>query len=219
MPRGFIWLLLIVGFLLLLVGGATTSIPLLVIGIAMIGVGLFIGLRPGGILSKEEVIDNWSTLIENAHGKAEEVFNGTQGFLDQSKAPNLKIERRKLAPGFLRGLLGVERDFLVVVEHANPRLGPYQVFLNARDYGISLAIDWHLTFRPSIWQALASLLPGTHSGRNPLVELDLFDQQDLRAYTTNCHHCLLKSVDSLMLSLSQDPSKIDRKSRGFLGIS
>jgi hypothetical protein len=51
------------------------------------------------------------------------------------------------------------------------------------------------------------------------LDLDLFDEQDLRAYVTNAHHCLLEAVNKLMLDLNQDPSKIDRKSRGFLGIS
>jgi len=41
----------------------------------------------------------------------------------------------------------------------------------------------------------------------------------LRAYTTNAHHCLIKAVEKLMTNLNQDTSKIDRKSRGFLGIS
>jgi len=49
--------------------------------------------------------------------------------------------------------------------------------------------------------------------------LDFFDEQDLRAYVTNAHKCLQKAVDKLMLEFNQDPSKIDRKSRGFLGIS
>ena len=35
---------------------------------------------------------------------------------------------------------------------------------------------------------------------------------------TNAHHCLLVAVDEVMVSLNQDPSKLDRKSRGFLGI-
>ena len=51
------------------------------------------------------------------------------------------------------------------------------------------------------------------------LDLDLFDTQDLRTYVTNAHHCLLDSVDKLMVSLNQDPSKLERKSRGFLGIS
>ncbi|MEW6675409.1 MAG: hypothetical protein AB1348_05320, partial [Nitrospirota bacterium] len=52
-----------------------------------------------------------------------------------------------------------------------------------------------------------------------IIRLDLFDQQDLTAYVTNAHHCLIEAVEKLMLNIGQDPSRIDRKSRGFLGIS
>jgi hypothetical protein len=52
-----------------------------------------------------------------------------------------------------------------------------------------------------------------------LDELNLFNKQDLTAYVTCVHHCLLEAVEKLMLGMDQDPSKIDRKTRGFLGIS
>ena len=57
------------------------------------------------------------------------------------------------------------------------------------------------------------------AGNAGLLDLDFFDLQDLKAYVTNAHHCVLDAVDKLLLELSQDPSKIERKSRGFLGIS
>lgn len=50
------------------------------------------------------------------------------------------------------------------------------------------------------------------------MEVDIFDQQDLRAYVTVTHHCLLKAVESLMKDLGQDFSKIERKSKGFLEV-
>ncbi|MCX5991190.1 MAG: hypothetical protein NTZ04_02495 [Chloroflexi bacterium] len=56
-------------------------------------------------------------------------------------------------------------------------------------------------------------------GVRSALDLNLLDQQDLRAYIINAHHCLLKAVDKLMLDLHQEPSKIERRSRGFLGIS
>ncbi len=80
-------------------------------------------------------------------------------------------------------------------------------------------MDWHLTYRPNLLQALLSLIPYIDVIPQTLSKLDLFDQQDLRDYVTNCHHCLLKSVEKLMVDLHQDPARIDRKSRGFLGIS
>jgi hypothetical protein len=64
-----------------------------------------------------------------------------------------------------------------------------------------------------------SLLLARIGLQNPLLDLDVFDQEDLRAYATNAHHCLLKAVENLMLSMEQDPSRIERRSRGILGIS
>lgn len=57
------------------------------------------------------------------------------------------------------------------------------------------------------------------NGQSGLMELDLFDTQDLTAYVTNAHHCLLEAVERVMSELGQDPSGIERKSRGFLGVS
>ena len=54
---------------------------------------------------------------------------------------------------------------------------------------------------------------------NPLIELDLFDQQDLRVYVTNAHRCFMKAVEQLMRGMNQDTSTLERKSKGFLGIS
>ncbi len=123
------------------------------------------------------------------------------------------MERQKLAPGIIKGILGVKRDFFVVTPLDNPRLEPFKLFLNARDYGNNLDVSWYVTYKPGALRlrrlTAASIVGG----------LDLFDQQDLRAYVTNAHHCLLKAVEKLMVGLNQDPSEIERKSRGFLGIS
>ncbi len=190
------------------------------------------------ILRKEEVIDSWSVLIEGGQGRAEEIFANTDNFIAETKAPNLKRERKKLSPQILRGLFGVKRDFLVITEVGNRRLRPYQIFIGARDYGNNLDVSWYLTCRPRFLHRLLALLlfipilnflllPFALVGyvtsmvreRRGGLDLDLFDEQDLRAYATNVHHCLLKAVERLMLDLHQDPSKIDRRSRGFLGIS
>lgn len=190
------------------------------------------------IVRSQEVIDSWSVLIEDACGKADEVFAGTEGFIVQSKAPNVKTRKKKIAPGIIRRLAGHKRDFLIVTENGNARLKPYQMFIGARDYGNNLDVSWYLTFRPSFWEKffavwfaipilnwLALPFAWGWSARRMVrerrggLDLDFFDEQDLRAYVTNAHHCLLKAVDELMVKLHQDPSKIERRSRGFLGIS
>ncbi|MFZ6016294.1 MAG: hypothetical protein ACOYU0_01510, partial [Nitrospirota bacterium] len=130
--------------------------------------------------------------------------------------------------------------FLVVTETGNPRLKPFKMFINARDYGNNLDVSWYLTYKSGFWRCLlyfllripilnlmflpyALLAAGAvmiqERRVTPSAYLDLFDEQDLRAYVTNAHHCLIEAVEKLMLNIGQDPSKIDRKSRGFLGIS
>ncbi len=219
MPKAAIWALIGFGFFLFIVGGIFGKAVIWFIGLVMIVSGLYGGLGPDGILRKDQVLDTWATLIEKAQGRSETIFQDTKFFIEDSKAPSLKIDRLSMAPGIVAGLMGKKREFLVVIDQENLRLKPYQIFMNARDYGDNLDISWFLTFRPTLWQAILSLLPYVNVIPKVLSDLDLFDQQDLRVYTTNAHHCLLKAVEKLMADLHQDISKIDRKSRGFLGIS
>ena len=190
------------------------------------------------IVKREEVIESWSVLIGGGQGRAEEIFNNTDNFITQTKVPNVKKERKKLAPSLIRGIFGTKRDFLIVTETGSPRLKPFQMFIGARDYGDNLDVSWYLTYKAGFWVrvlafflmipvvnilfapfALISGITSMVRERRGGLDLDLFDEQDLRAYVTNAHHCLLEGVEKLMVDLHQDPSKIDRKSRGFLGIT
>ena len=218
MSKSAIVALIIVGFIFLFLGMAFNRY-LFMIGLVAIIAGFVIGVGPNGVLRKEQVRDSWSTLIENAHGKAEEIFRNAEAFIKGNNVPSLVMEKKSIAPGFVKSVLGSAREFLVVIYAGNFRIKPYQLFVNARDFGNNLDVSLYMTYRPSMWQALALLTPFVGAASQALSELDLFDQQDLRAYGTIVHHAVLESVDKLMFDLKQDPSKIDRKSRGFLGIS
>ena len=219
MTRGVIWFLFVFGIFLLIIGGLLPGFHIFKsIGILMILAGLAIAARLA-TLKKEEVIDNWSILIENGNGRAEDIFRDTNSFILETKAPAIAIKREEISPSMLKGVLGRKRDFLTVVDKRNIRLKPYKIFINARDYGKNLDVSWYLTFKPELWKRILALFPFVSIVPKKLSDLDIFDQQDLRAYATNAHHCVIKAVEKLMLSLGQDPAKIDRKSRGFLGIS
>lgn len=219
MGKTAIWALVGIGFLLLLLGSVSRSNSGEIIGLLMVSGGFYLALSPGGILRKEQVIDKWSILIENAQGNAKMVFKETENFIKKSKAPLIEMNMRTMSPGTLKGLMGIERDFLEITDHENIRMAPYQIYMNARDYGINLDVSWYLTFRPTWWHSLLSMIPFVSMMPKTLNDLDVFEQQDLTVFATNAHHCLLKTVEKLMVSLHQDPSKIDRKSKGFLGIS
>jgi hypothetical protein len=206
------------GLLIALFGLLLRSGTAVFIGLALTGVALWIGLATN-IIRAEDVLDNWSVLIEHGRGRVREIFDNTLAYLKQSEVPNVAVDQRQLAPGFVRGLLGEVREFLVVSETKNPRLAPYQMFVNVRDYGVNLDVNWYLTYRLAPWQLVALYLLWFVPVPNPTQSLDLFDLQDLRAYVTNAHHCLLRAVQNLVLALEQDPEQIERRSRGFLGIS
>lgn len=218
MPKPVMSFLLVVGFLFF-IGGIVSSKYLAIFGIAMMGVAIYMAIKPDGILRRDQVEDSWSTLIENAQGKAEGIFRDTEAFIKENNVDPLCITKESIAPGFVKSMFGKAREFLVVVYSGSFRLKPYQIFVNARDFGNNLDVSWYLTYRPSIWQSLASLIPFVKVASEYLRELDLFDQQDLRAYATVVHRSVTKSVEKLMIDLKQDPSKLERKSRGFLGIS
>ena len=121
-------------------------------------------------MRKEQVVDDWGILIGHAQGRKEEVLEGTQKLIEETEVPGLRMERKQLSPGLVRAIMGEKRDFLVVTEVGNPRLSPYQMFICARDYGTNLQVSWYLTFRPSLWRALLSLIP--LSASSPYSVLD-----------------------------------------------
>jgi hypothetical protein len=219
MLKTIIKILVGLGIIFLLLSAFIEDVGTLILAIIFLGVGLYLGFKPGGILRKEQVIDSWGILIEDDQGKANEVFQDTENFIRESKAPAIGMKIKKMSPGIIKGVLGIQRDFLVVINQERIRLGPYQIFINARDYGNNLSVSWYLTYKPSILTAILSLIPFIMLIPQSLSDLDLFDQQDLIDYTSNCHQCLLKAVEKQMMSLNQDFSKIEKKSRGFLGIS
>ena len=171
----------------------------------------------GKTLQDEKIIDRWSMIIENGKGKAEQVYKDTGSFIEKSESPGTAIEDVKIRPSWLKGLFGVERDYLMVT---NDGLNDYRMYIGARDYGNHLDVSWYLTCEPGFFKrTLSDVLTKGASDKAMSFNLDLFQQQDLNAYATVVHHCLLKAIEKMMSNLGQDPSKIDRKSKGFLGIS
>lgn len=227
-PRFLAWVMFFVGIIVFLIGIPHFIFSLVfwsffrvfrIEGIAMMIVGAivaYIGYKNTGfILKREEIIDRWGVLIENSKGRADDIFSDTEGFIRKSEAPKVAVERREIAPTIAKDILGVRRNFLVLTDFENPKLVNYKTFICARDYGNNLDVSWYLTYKLSLLEAILSIIfRGKYTPK-----LDLFDEQDLRAYVTNAHHSLLKAVEKVMLKLDQDPSKIDRKSKGFLGVS
>lgn len=169
------------------------------------------------VLKDEKILDSWSLLIENAQDKKEDIYRRVSEFLKDSDVPGIKTEMVKVSPGGLGGVFSKHRDYLMI---SNEALKDYKIYIGARSYGKNLDVSWYLCCEPGIFKStLSSFLTRGASDKALSFMLNVFQQQDLLAYTTLVHHCLLKAVEEIMMGLGQDFSKIDRKSRGFLGIS
>lgn len=209
MKKTIVLFLLILGLAFLIISTKTGTVFL-----ALAAVGIFIIV----VERKAEILDNWSALIRGAQGQRDQVITTTKELINISKAPSIEMKEEKVGPGLAPTTFGETREFLIVADKRNLKLGCFKAYVNANDYGDGLFVSWYLTYMPDVWQTLASLIPGAGKVIG-LDELNLFNKQDLTAYVTCVHHCLLEAVDKLMLGMNQDPSKIDRKTRGFLGIS
>lgn len=154
--------LLILGLILVIVGIAL-AFPLPNVAAAFGGWGIFfiilgIPLTATNLILKHHIIENWAYLIEGAQGKREEIYKGTEDSLKKSGVSSIEMERRELMPGVLRGIFGRRREFLVVKDK-HFRLKPYQLLVNARDYGNDLDVVWYLTYRLSFTRWLLSVIP------------------------------------------------------------
>lgn len=171
--------------------------------------GLFLIFYLGSVerLRRDQVVDRWDILIDGGQGRRDEIMAVTTTRIDSQGLPQIQHETRELATSYLRA---ETRPFLVVSHADNRRLRGYRMHVNVRDYGTTLQANWYLSYHRGFFE---KMLP------NPIVTLDLFDEQDLRAYVGVVHHCFLAAVVDLMVGLGQDTSKLERSSKGFLGIS
>jgi hypothetical protein len=182
------------------------------LGIAFLIIVVFISNK------EPEILENWSCLISGAQGKGDQIMIATEELVASTKAPSVEMLEESVGPSLSKTVFGDVRKFLVCINKIGLKFRSYKIFINANDYGKNLFVSWYLTHKPDWWETLILLLPGEKQILN-FEKLNLFDRQDLTAYASNVHQCFLAAVDKLLLELKQDPSKIDRKTKGFLGIS
>jgi hypothetical protein len=209
MLRMLFWLFLLLALISALISKSTIILFLV---LAAVVAAIAVGVR------KAQILEEWSVLISGAEGQMTKVISNVKELLNARKVPTIEMKEEKVGPELTPVAFGETRDFLIIIDRRTLKLANFKIYINAIDYGNSLFVSWYLTYLPDVWQTLVALLPGTRKIIG-LDELDLFNRQDLTAYVTCVHKCVQEGVDRLILEMGQDPSKIDRCSRGFFGIS
>ncbi len=170
-------------------------------------------------LKEGKILDSWASLLTSCQDEEEQLFQMVEERLAALEAPGVTWKRETVAPGFLKALKGKRRDFILV---SNQGFSDYLVCIGIRGYGTSLDVSWYLIVSAkSLIMRLLSHIPFVGMFLRligQVRDLDVFDQQDLRAYLTASHHAVRRSVEKLIEEKKLD-IEIDWKSRGMFGVA
>lgn len=171
------------------------------------------GVSSGTVrLDDQKIKERWGQIIEHANGKAESVYKMMQQFLQEAQPPGVGWDFIDVKTT----LFGSRRQYLRVT---NQSLKDFRIYVGARDYGSHLDVQWYMTVEPGFLKSAVSRAMAGEGGEQALSwALNIFDQQELSAYASTVHSCLLKAVDIVAKELGQDPTKFNRKSKGFLEV-
>jgi hypothetical protein len=160
------------------------------------------------VLDNDRVISSNTYMVEGGAGREQWVLSETEKLIIESHMPGVKTEQKDVSPG----MFGEKRKFLVVT-HA--RYKQYVMFISARSFGEHLDASWFLTVEPSFFKRMVS----THATGNPTAlsqKIDVFSQQDVRAFETVSSECFKKVLNTLHEELQLDPSALNSDNKGFL---
>jgi uncharacterized membrane protein len=163
-------------------------------------------------LNDQKIQERWGQIVEHGNGRADAIYKMTQEFLKEGQIPGVAWEFTDVKTG----IFGSKRVYLLVTNEA---LKDFRMYIAARDYGSYLDVQWYMTVEPGFLKSTISRAIAGEGGEQAMSwALNIFDQQELSAYATTVHSCLLKAVDTVRKELGQDPSKFNRKSKGFLEV-
>lgn len=150
-------------------------------------------------LKEGKIIDQWSTLIEQCQGHGEGLLQVVEANLKAYEAPDVNWKRESVAPGWIKGLFGKRRVYLLLTHE---RVHDYLMCIRARHYGTNLDVSWYLTgSTKSVLVRALSQVPGVRGCGRHVRRLPI--DRCLRPAGPQClrysrHHSVLKAVEELM---------------------
>jgi len=165
-------------------------------------------------LKEETILNQWNMLVDGAAGRSSEVYSDIEQRLRAAKIPGectWTVEEVKSAGWFAK----VRREFLLV---RLDQFRDYRNYVGVRDYGTHLDLCRFLTVEPGFLKCELSKAVTGGEDRALSVPKNILIEQDLTAWVTVVHHCVLDGVKALMTKLGQDPAGIRRETKGFLQV-
>lgn len=166
-------------------------------------------------LPVDAVVETWGVLIPGQAAKAKEIYPLVQKTIAQvtsgaGQGPwdQIKTQVQDVAgSGGLLGMLSAKRNRLVI------EWSPYKIYVGSRAYGHDLDVNWNLTFEQGFFSKFLQDSTGLS-----LSSLNAFQVEDLRAFASLVHRGVTTAVDTIMQQAGLDTSKINKSTKGFLGI-
>jgi hypothetical protein len=153
-------------------------------------------------------------LVDGAAQRANEVLDDIQARLTAARIPgNCEWSIEEVVSG---GLLSrTKREFLIV---RLDQFSDYRNYVGVRPYGTHLDCCRFLTVEPGFFKRQLSQALTGGEDRVFSVPKNLLVEQDLHAWVTIVHHCVLDGVKALYTKLGHDPAGIRRETKGFLQV-
>lgn len=192
-------------------------------------------LRRTKLTNKWRTVSTSGTLVEGAEGKRDAVEALIRRNLKAIAAPDIKVEERLVSyAGISEMFAGGRKQFVV----RNTKIRGYHLFVYIADYGKQLIVSWHLMLRENWLTRLLAIAEQHPIAAIPLLPIvilakflytrsrttipelmNMFDAQELSAYTTTVHHAVQEAVNEVAKDLHLNSAKINWQTRGFLSIA
>jgi hypothetical protein len=165
-------------------------------------------------LKEETILNQWNMLVDGAAGRGTEVLTDLERFLRAARVPGectWELEEVQSAGFFSK----VRREFLIV---RLLQFSDYRNYVGIRDYGSHLDCCRFLTVEPGFFKREFSKAIGGGEERLLSAPRNVLVEQDLTAWVSVVHHCVVDAVRGLVTKLGRDPSCVRTETKGFLHV-
>ena len=170
-------------------------------------------------LKNQNITERWFAAIGGANGESEKVLRAFMSRVEAAGIPGIVAEKKNISTGLgsavkslFRGGGGSQTRELIEIK--NESMAGWIIYAGARDYGKQLLVSWYLVVDEKELPRLARAIGGAS-----MMELDLFQTEELSAFVTLVHEALKSAVNDSMKELNLDFTKVDTHTHGFLNIS